>query len=454
MSAFFGGLAYFVRWSRGRWRAAVEQVAQHYNIACHTGSLWRKHQTRASGSLSLPERESHGAEMSLVIDSYTRGSGRNSGTYSRIELFTNLPSSMVLKGDNLVRKFLASEDHVIGDTEFDTVIAAQGLEHELRARLTHSARQATLRAVRDYKVELSEGKLSCTKQGLVTNPGKLQAMVEAVVEMGRRLHRPKAQPIAARLAEQVRNDPSAGAREHCLRLLHETFPQAPSTPHAVNHALEDPALEVRLLAISAVTPASLPRLEACIRDKNEEDSLRAAALDRLSEIAPTATTQRLLEELTPDAHRLLLRACLNSAAQTRHCPPSECLTQLLKRSHGATRVALARCLAYPSPEARPTCHALLLTLLGEQEADEVKTAAAQSLSLVGEREAVEALLPLTKGLFVAQTLKQAARGAITAIQSRLVAHADAGQLSVAAAEGGDLSMSEESGALSEVTEEA
>jgi hypothetical protein len=93
----------------------------------------------------------------------------------------------------------------------------------------------------------------------------------------------------------------------------------------------------------------------------------------------------------------------------------------------------------------PRSELALLQLLADEEA-EVQTAAAEALGAVGSVAAVEPLLPLTKG-FGRGSLRQAARGAIASIQSRL-GDVEAGRLSLAEEElSGSVTLVDEQAAI-------
>ena len=99
--------------------------------------------------------------------------------------------------------------------------------------------------------------------------------------------------------------------------------------------------------------------------------------------------------------------------------------------------------------AEPTlAEARLLPLLEDEETP-VRIAVVESLGRVATIHAVEPILPLTKGLFASGELKDAAKDAIAAIQSRATSGGQ-GQLSLSQpGEGeGALSLDEEQGKLS------
>ena len=260
-----------------------------------------------------------------------------------------------------------------------------------------------------------------------------------LLDLRRRLALPL--DIPRRLAENARHDRVPGVRLHNLLLLIEALPEAPETAEAIEAVRSDPSPEVRLRAAIELGSQTIGRdlLWSLVTDL-ENDAASARAVSLLGDELSLERTRDILEQALSRHFRQTARACLQVIGPRGDSAAVEILKKVLDREHGDLAPVAARALgATGSPAAEP----LLLQAL-ERDQPEVREAATEALALIGSAASV---LPLQEAADRFPHLRQAARNAVAAIQSRLQG-ASPGQLSLAATEAGQLSLADQSGQLS------
>ena len=270
-------------------------------------------------------------------------------------------------------------------------------------------------------------------------------LVRTTLELAEALASAAGDAVCPRLARHVAEDPLPEVRRLNLLQLHDKFTAARETLTTSRAALSDPSPWVRLAAARFLR-AEVETLEALARDQQAPDQVAAEAVALLAaRLAPERAGPLLVEILgsrTGDAQR----QAIEELGRLRHAPAYDALVVALDRAD--PRIAAAAAIALGAL-GDPRAETSLLAALGH-EASELRLAAARALGELGSVASVAPLLALLESRGLDTTARQAIRGAIAAIQSRLVG-AGAGQLTVAAAESesGRLSLAgSEAGALS------
>lgn len=346
-------------------------------------------------------------------------------------------------------KLVAGDDVRIGDALFDEKALVRGDPHEMRAVFDAETRALALDVLR-LGGWVADGKIQLRQNGFTRSGAKIVANANTLLALGRRLAEADRVSVPTRLAAVAAGDPLPAVRQEALAslLVRASQDRAPRAvvDDAVVRALEDPHGGNRFFAATCGRVAlsrSREVLAALVRDSGTADALCAKALVALGKLAGVPDADALLDRLLERGGNES-RVVAIEALGLRRAHPSR-VTTFATRGHAPTRAAVALALErIGDPSAQP----LLLSMVDDAD-ESVRLAAIQALGVVADVGAVEALLPLTRGVFGGD-LKQTAQEAVAKIQSR-VAGAAAGQLSVsdASAEAGALSAIAEGGALSE-----
>jgi hypothetical protein len=365
-----------------------------------------------------------------------------------------IPQDLVVHSDSLLRsmaRLVDGQDEQIGDPDFDEKVELPTLDAAACAALSYGARERLSRLVeRGGEV----------RQGMVAYDGSwtsghdcawLVQMLRSLAHIARLLSVPPSS-LHQRLADNAVNDPSPGVRLRNLQFIADPSTRTP--PQLVasvsRSLLGDVHPRVRLLAAQGVGAEGHVVLAALAADPRLATPLRVRALDALG-TGPAPRLDALSALFTGQHPPELVCAALAVVARQRLSALAGASAACTRSEHEAVRVAAASALgALAAPQSEP----LLIGLLSDESA-QVQQASAEALGLFGSVSAVEPLLPLAEG-FGRSQLRQAARGAIGRIQSRL-GNVEAGRLSLAedqelagavdladaAARAGELSLAEE-----------
>lgn len=343
---------------------------------------------------------------------FSRGSGKSRTTYTGFRTM-GIPTTMKLGSEGFwssMGRALGITDVEVGETMFDEAIKVSGQPGEVRALLDHPTREFVYRAVKSYGVSVDRA-VYCEARGTVTDTGRIIDIVETQVK----------------LAQALSQDPS---RERLLQ-----------------NAMGADVDQVRINCLSHLvrTQKGWPELiEACaqlLHDEKDSLHVRAAALKALHELDATIDDlSTLSSEPTP----------LGPVA----------IEAMLDRGDRPTREQTAALLAGSGAEVVLGCRAArhlggfeeeMIARLSDDLSPHALTALATVLGQVGSTRAVEALMPLTKGLLTDGAVKDAARTAIAAIQER--AGGNRGGLAMAEETGeGKLSVAQGTGQLSNLAD--
>lgn len=398
-------IVYAVAESSRRWKEALMQVANTFDLSYSPGSFF-------SGSSA----QGGTLQGDLRVDSVTEGSGENSTTYTRITLSAGLSTSLRFEKEGSwsgFKKMFTGEDHEVGDSTFDEALVVKGKPSHLTALLNISTRRALYDAVGGDGIVVKDGQIQFKKAGLIRDASKLVALTRAMLNLARGL-KVSATEVPTRLFDTATRDPEPIVRRNAAALLWGRYGDTTEAVSLVAQALtsRDPSLRMMAAGRSAPDVAG-PILSAIATDGAALGSLRVEAVDTIERRGLTATYGPELVSLVPRASGALLATVLAVLGRASHPVPIAILRRRVGGVSSAGRVSIARSLGDQGRAAADT----LVGLLAD-EASDVQTAAATALGAVGDLSAVEPLLPLTQGVFANGDLKRAARAAVEAIQER------------------------------------
>lgn len=378
-----------------------------------------------------------------------------------------IPARLLVREESVLRSLgLRGRDERVGDERFDDAVELPGMDAYVCAALSADARtQLTALIELGGSVEQGQIHYELPASDEQDRPWLIRQL-RALAELGQLLS-VSAESLHERLAQNALRDPSPGVRQLNLRWLADPHTR---TPAAVLEAtaralLVDADAAVRLLAAQQLGPAGAPVLRALLSDAQQKAALRVGALralDSCAEFDPGGAPDNagalgipLLECLLGAGPPELTCAALSIVATRQLSSLFEALVACASNPQEQVRSAAASALSQvvlARAEQALLREQALVRLLADPSA-EVQRAGAEALGAVGSVRVVEPLLRLADSLGVASP-RQAARGAIGRIQSRLgnveagrVSLADASELRGAvdvvrseAAEGGELSL--------------
>lgn len=388
-------------------------------------------------------------EMQGVIDGFRvriRPRGKHGHVHIELDGQGAIPHALSLGAENIFTRSLDGEDIQTGHPAFDYRARIFGKPEEAVSLLDPATRDLVLREVVDEGARVDGGKVTLVHRGVSGAPD----LVRRLVALGKRLSILPGE-VPGRLARNAAEDSLSSVRLRNLILLQERFPEAAETQAASRAALASDQPNLRLAAARFLGAEGLDAAEALALSPEVEADLRRQALQlffRHADAGRAVTVMERLAAASPPAE--LLPALVEAAGRLRHVPTLE---RLLAQAEGLGDAAAADLAGAVAGAGDMAAEEGLLKLLA-REAAEVRAAAAHALGQVGSVRAVEPLLALTSGLLASPSVKQAAREAVTQIQSRLgdaeagrlslvVPSGDAGALSLAADEsapGGGLSL--------------
>jgi len=410
---------------------------------------WRQESLRAWQSAALelglefsgPEDERrmagvlHGVPVSAEFRREVTGIGKHRRVDEKSTFSAGgdarIPVTLQLKKDTVLRslgRFFDGEDEQLGDPEFDGVVELAKLDAYVCAALSSAARER-LSQLLEWGAEVRERKVVHELYG---SPSAEQAwLVEKLRDLAElaALLSVTRQELHERLAHNAVHDPSPGVRLLNLRFLTDESTRAPALLVRVTAGalLSDVSARVRLLAAQQLQAVGHPQLSELASNSGLKTELRVEALRALHAGGAPALDQ-LLAELARSGPPELACEALSVIRERQLSALSGAVVACTSSEHEAVRAAAATTLGRLP---RGPSEAALIGLLLDP-AEPVQRASAEALGSVGSVAAVEPLLPLAEGFGRAQ-LRQAARGAIGRIQSRL-GNVEAGRLSLVAGE--------------------
>lgn len=330
----------------------------------------------------------------------------------------------------------------IGDERFDSSFYVEGPTRLLSVLLDAETRRLLFRLNAEGRLAITGGEIR-----IRTSDQDVATLLPLLLDLTRRFS--EEVDIAQRLAENAREDPTAGVRLRNLLVLVREFPGEPGTLETLRAACSDASAQVRLRAAMALGAEGRDVL-AAVAESLEDDDSSAQAVARLDRELPSERARALLTQTLRRRRLQTARACLKALGRSGDDADVDALAKVLAVEKGELAVAAALALgATGNPAAeRP----LLLAL--QREKMEIRVAAATALGRAGSAAAVLPLKEAAERSSRDQDFRRATRQAIAEIQSRLQG-ASPGQLSLAGVEAGQLSLApSEAGQLSLATDSA
>jgi len=413
-----------------QFRRALEVTAAPLGLEVERGGLYRS--PRLHGLVE----DSPGGHHGLSVDVAWRRQADRNGNFrlcTRLAVASpGLPPSLSMRSAAFGRG--ATE---LGDPDFDAdVVVASPDPDDALSRLPARARSLAGVLVGEHQAQVHDGAVYLTVPTLMTRPAELQEALGATLELAALLAR-RDLPEADALVDLVLSDPVGEIRRRALTALAKRHPGSAALAAAARAAVTSPDAALRVLAAEHHDgPESLTAARDVAVDERADAPLRARAVEVLGRSASTArpavaeTVDSILTAGAPDP---VLAAALHTSAAIVHLPPLDALKAATPQAGASSGPMLARALARHGPRAEGP----LMTLL-ETSASETRVAAAHALGEVGTFRAVPPLRSLSGGLFRHRGLRDAARGAVAAIEAR-GGGAESGRLSMIG-EGGELAL--------------
>jgi HEAT repeat protein len=320
-----------------------------------------------------------------------------------------------------------------GDPELDRAVQLRGDERAIRA-LCDPATRLELRSTIDMGVEIKNSEMVWTT-GRTWSTGERQRLAP-LVDFIERLASPL--DLARRIADNNAHEPLASVRVRNVATLVQHFRDHQATRPALLAALNDPSEKVRLEAAAGLG----------------KDGHRFLLGMALSQVAEQADAVRAIAELgdafTPRHARWALRRAMSAQ---RLAIVGACLERLVRADDARSVSAVRSALLSESDEVAVAASRVLKeggtarfegTLIGAlaHRLVDVQRDAVMALGRIGTVESVAPLADWAAHHAFDRFVRTDARRAIAAIQSRLP-DASPGQLSIAGAEAGQVSLAEE-----------
>ncbi|HTV19895.1 MAG TPA: HEAT repeat domain-containing protein [Polyangiaceae bacterium] len=396
----------------GAWHAAVRAAGL-------TSRQLTEHESDAQGSL---EGLSIGAHLKLELSN--KQHVYNAKIWAKS---ADIPRKLSVHRDSSLRAFARwgeRGDVPIGDPGFDEQVELPELDAHVCAALDHTAR-VQLGRLLDWGGYIENGYVVCASSWTPHYNASLPALVRSVAALARRLAVPPEQ-LTQRLASNALRDPAAEVRVHNLRYL--VAPETNAAPaliaSTVSALLAHPYPPLRLLAAQHAGVHGRMTLRALAHDDAVALDVRVEAARSLGGAPGVQDPEGLCSVLVDGTPPEVLYAALCAVGASNDRALLDAVQGRAKHEHDSVRAAAARALGVlAAADTEP----LLIALLSDASAD-VQQCSAEALGLFGSVAAVEPLLPLAASL-VRPRLRQAARGAIGRIQSRL-GDVEAGRLTL------------------------
>ena len=357
------------------------------------------------------------------------------------DLVVKVEGPRIPRGIRFAKEGGGGEDVLTGDPVFDDMVEVHGEPSIVLALMGRELRQkvALFAATRG---DLRAGTLTW-RANLNPPQAEIPAAIRKTLDLATALSSAEGGGICERLARNATTDPLPGVRLLNLLQLHDAFPAASEAREASRGSLDDASPWVRLAA-ARFLQEEIEVLESLARDRLVPDQAASEAVALLAARLETEKAGPILVDVLKGRTGDTQRQAIEELGRLRYAAAHGPLVVVMERADPRTAAAAATALGRLGD---PRAEISRLRMLG-REAVEVRLAAARALGRLGTVKSVAPLLALLQRGHDADG-RQAIRGAIAAIQSRLVG-AGAGQLTVAAAESesGRLSLADsEAGAL-------
>ncbi len=404
------GLAALVKAAQDRERRVTEAWTQ---VANELGLQYR------APRWTQP-REMDGRFDGCVVQvSIVMKGGKQKVPFTRYEIHSpKIPPGLALASESGWRSFtklFVGEDVRTGAVAFDGQVHVRGAgEAEVLATLGPEARRQVAELT-ERGATMEAGTFRLDVRGATSDPEQLRSMVQTFCQAAHALEQ-EAEPVSSRLVGRFSSEPNAAVRLRILQVLAAHYPNSAELEFVTEAGLDDSDGEVRLSAALLSKGARAREcLEALVRgDRGRADEVGAKALERLVGFHGDLDLAALTTSALQSPALALQRAGLRLAGSRRDRSQLEAVLTLALSADEGIREGVARALGnLQEPSSEP----VLIRLLSD-DSDSVQLAAAKALETVGTLTAVEALLPLSKPITGKGGVRDAARDAVRAIQSR------------------------------------
>ena len=300
----------------------------------------------------------------------------------------------------------------------------------------------------EYRVSFTRDSMTVSTPVLDITARRLQDMAWRALHVASRVESGAGEP-AARMLRNFTLERGATVRMACYHRLRERHRDSTAAKEAIETAILDSDPKLRLLAAVDAGDRGFDTLCEIVADRTVSNDHRIEALKVLREShldrpEMTRSVAKAFDHTDPKLFMEALRVC----SELQHCPPADLVTPHLAMLGPTDLMRLAFWLGQTDAAG---VEDLLLKMLDHEFDDEVLVAVAKALGQVGTVKAVEPLLILTDRRHAGSRLREAARQVIEQLQNDL-GDVESGTLSLTKEHGGELSIGNEGGALSQVVE--
>jgi hypothetical protein len=230
-------------------KTSKEALRTYRAAAAHVG-LTQTTERRSLGDIWAIE----GLAGSFRVSISREGRDYRHGRRTLITVSGNgqIPSGLALRAEGLgprIDKALGDREVVIGDAGFDGEIYARGPEDVLRA-LCDARTRSLLRALVRLNGVVAKGRVRVGARKAPRNAEPVAAVLETALDAARSLV--PAKNVVERIADLVRSDPEIGVREQCLMYLARAHRGHPAVQSVIREAFTMPIPELRVRAAIAL----------------------------------------------------------------------------------------------------------------------------------------------------------------------------------------------------------
>jgi hypothetical protein len=317
-----------------------------------------------------------------------------------------------------------------GDAEFDSRVWVEGDEAVVAGLLDDTAR-SLIREKLSRRATLRDGHLILTCP--VGRADRLVGEIESGVALARRLVLPSDLP--ARLATIAGADPIPAVRLRALQVLVARWPGSHATRAARDAAIRDPDEEIRLVTAIELGAAGEGALADLAWSPQTSEQRAVRALRALASRVPAERIVALADDALRRGRRALASEAIGALGRAGG---RLAVSRLCALAQGADFGAAVESVRALGTTADASAERALVALLGSGSLD-MRVAAVVALGQVGTAAAVSPLRGLVDVHPLDVGLRKTAVASIALIQQRLTGAAP-GQLSLASAEGGRLTL--------------
>jgi hypothetical protein len=403
--------------------------------------------------------------FSVRLEKYARGKYEH-GTRIVIGGLRHKPGELSFRREGLgsaLDKVIGLREMELGDPEFDDLVYLQGSPELARALFDEETRRTVTRVLKGFHqaprsraVELGDGARTALADDELSielpergwsfgDRQRASVALPALLHIAALLAKPN--DIAARLAQNLERDPLEAVRLANLNALLERYHKHPRAREALEKAArEDASEEIRLRAALAVGTQGWNSLLAIASNMHSDDLHAARAIAGLGHHLSTEQALGILAEARRAGRLATAQACLERLSRRGGAEMIALLADILNSEGDALAAVAARALA---ATGEPAAEAPLIDALERHFSAELLEVVARELGRIGTAAAV---VPLRQASDRERDghFRRAARHAIAEIQARLRGAAP-GQLSLAAGEAGQVTLTEDDAARGRVS---